>query len=60
VDLPDKSAFKDNDIVPRGAITVHIWWQYGWGGLWQLLQKERVCKLIPLPLWVVGHCVWES
>ncbi|KAM6053262.1 LOW QUALITY PROTEIN: ankyrin repeat domain-containing protein 60, partial [Theristicus caerulescens] len=31
-DLPDESAFKDNDIVPGGTITMRIW-QDGWGHL---------------------------
>ncbi|NWX20217.1 ANR60 protein, partial [Aegotheles bennettii] len=47
-DLPDESTFKDNDIVPGGRITMHIWRQDGWGHLVAAAAKGETTKLAHL------------
>ncbi|KFO84593.1 Ankyrin repeat domain-containing protein 60, partial [Buceros rhinoceros silvestris] len=47
-DLPDESTFQDNDIVPGGTITMHIWRQDGWGRLVAAAAKGETLKLAHL------------
>lgn len=44
-DLPDESTFQDNDIVPGGTITMHIWRQDGWGRLVAAAAKGETLKV---------------
>ncbi|NWR60719.1 ANR60 protein, partial [Bucorvus abyssinicus] len=44
-DLPDESTFQDNNIVPGGTITMHIWRQDGWGRLVAAAAKGETLKV---------------
>ncbi|XP_015737206.1 ankyrin repeat domain-containing protein 60 isoform X3 [Coturnix japonica] len=48
IDLLDDSTFMDNDIVPRGTITMRIWRQDGWGQLVAAAAEGDTMKLAQL------------